>query len=83
MLKIEKLVCKNPEFHKDCRWKYMGLTYPDAQYIIIKRRLEQRVRASNMAYRISHDKLGLLITLKLGHDGWLFSNEDKGKINRL
>ncbi|GAG63823.1 unnamed protein product [marine sediment metagenome] len=72
MLDVEMLVCKNPQFHKDCQWKHAGIRYPDERYLPLKQRLTSEVKKTHIAYRITHWKFGVLTTIKLGHDNKIF-----------
>ncbi len=71
MLKVEKLVAKDKWAHKG-HWVTAPYSYQDTQYLLLKQRLIHEVKKTKIAYRISHPKFGVLITLKWGHDGKLF-----------
>ena len=72
MIRVEQLVCLNQKFHKNCYWKQTTMTYPDANFLILKDRLIREVKKTNIAYRIVHHKFGVLTTVKLGHDNSIF-----------
>ena len=76
MLEIEKLICKNQLFHKDCHWIHAKLRYPDGQFLLVKQRLIYEVKKTHTAYRITHWKFGVLTTIKYGHDGQLFIQDN-------
>jgi hypothetical protein len=38
--------------------------------------LSSEVRKTRIAYRITHWKYGVLVTIKAGHDGQLFEQQD-------
>ncbi len=75
MLKIQRLLCKDPKHYKRCHWLNTKLRFPDSGYRLLKSRLEAEVMKTGTAYRILHDEKGLLITIKRGHDGRLFVQE--------
>jgi len=77
MLNVEMLVCKNPKFHKDCQWMHAKIRYPDELYLPLKQRLTSEVKRTRVAYRIIHWKFGVLTTLKLGHDGKVFVDDNQ------
>ncbi len=72
MLDIEMLICDNQKFHKYCRWVHAKLRYPDERYLMVKNTLMSEVKKSHVAYRIVHQRFGVLTTIKYGHDGKLF-----------
>ena len=81
MLKVERLECENTKFHKNCRWINVAVTYPDANFLMLKDRLIREVRKTNIAYRILHHRFGVLTTIKMGHDDNIYiqENEDAQK----
>jgi hypothetical protein len=78
MLRVEKLVCENPKFHKHCVWVKTSLTYPDYNFLTLRQRLIREVKKTNTAYRIVHHRYEILTTIKLGHDRIIYisDNED-------
>jgi hypothetical protein len=83
MLRIEKLVCKNAKFHKDCVWRRTTLKASDEDYPVLKRKIQHEIRVTKTAYRIVHDRLGIVTTLKWGHDNRAFIQEDRRKLARI
>ena len=77
MLDVHKLVCKNEKFHKDCQWVHAHIRYPETLYLPLKQRLIIEAKNTNTAYRIFHPKLGVLTTIKLGHDGKVFVSDNQ------
>lgn len=75
MISVEILKCKDPIRFTGCKWKHTGLNYPDKEYNTIKAKLPSFVRTSKQAYRLRHNKLGLLFSVKLSRDGSIFSKE--------
>lgn len=75
MLKIQRLICKDPKNYRYCRWYGSKLRFPDSFYRLLKSRLQAEVMKTGTAYRILHDKEGLLVTIKRGHDNKLFLKE--------
>lgn len=76
MLEVERLVCTKPNYHKDCRWVHAKIRYPDTRYLLLKQVIEREVQKTKIAYRIIHEKFGVLATIKMGHDNKLFIQED-------
>lgn len=72
MLDVELLRCKNEKYHKDCDWVHAKMRYPDTLYLPLKGRLISEVSKTGTGYRIKHDRIGILTTIKLGHDGKVF-----------
>lgn len=83
MLKIERLECENQQFHKNCEWVNVRVAYPDTQYLLLRDRLIREVKRTNIAYRILHNRFGILATLKLGHDGILWVGEHEDALRRF
>lgn len=83
MLKIERLICANQKFHKDCNWVNVRVSYPDTQYLTLKDEIIRRVKRTNVAYRILHTKFGILATVKLGHDNYIFISEHEDALKRF
>ena len=83
MLNVEYLKCKNKKFHKDCQWVHAKLQYPNGQYLLLKDRIIREVKRTRTAYRITHWKFGVLVTVKMGHDGNIWVGEDKGALRRF
>lgn len=83
MLKVEKLICTNPKFHKDCYWKQVPLTYPDTRYLLLKDRLIRETKLTNTAYRILHPQFGVLTTVKLGHDNFIYISDNDDSLKRF
>ena len=77
MLDVERLDCLNKEFHKDCHWIHAKLRYPDGRYLLLRQQLIYEVKKTHVAYRITHWKFGVLVTIKFGHDGKVFVSEDQ------
>ncbi len=72
MLRVQRLDCDKPKFHKECEWVNVPITYPDTLYLQLKKRLIYEVKKTHTAYRITHWKFGVLTTLKWGHDEELY-----------
>ncbi|KKN02262.1 hypothetical protein LCGC14_1119400 [marine sediment metagenome] len=72
MLRVEKLICKDPKFFKGCKWRRTTLKYPDENLALLESRLEKMVLKTGVACRIFHSQKGLLLTIKKGHDKKLF-----------
>jgi len=84
MLYIEKLVCKNNKFHKgDCTWTSTAKPYNDASFGYLTYKGQQLARVDGTAYRIIHHKLGVLYTIKLGHDKRIFIAKDSRAISKM
>ncbi len=77
MLRVEKLNCLNTKFNKDCEWVNVPISYPDTRYLLLKQRLIYEVKNTKVAYRITHNKFGILCTLKWGHDKQLFIQDNQ------
>ena len=80
MLRVQKLDCENPQYHKKCEWVNVPLTYPDTLYLQLKNRLVHEVKKTHTAYRITHWKFGVLTTIKFGHGAdrevWVGDNQE-------
>lgn len=83
MLDVEMLVCENPKYHKDCRWVHSKLRYPDERYLLVKHTLMKEAKRSHIAYRITHWKLGVLTTIKFGHDGKIFVSDNLDQLRKF
>lgn len=83
MLDIETLQCRNEKFHKDCQWVHAKLRYPDGRYLMVKNTLMHEVQKTHIAYRIVHDRFGVLTTIKYGHDGNLFISDNNEALKRF
>ena len=83
MLKVERLVCENAAFHKNCEWKALRVHYGDRQLWTLTTRLKREALKTHTAYRIVHYKFGVITTIKLGHDGRLFVMSNDSAINRI
>jgi hypothetical protein len=77
MLKVERLVCQNQQFHKKCYWSTIPANYPDARYDTLKKRLMTESKKTHDAFRIVKNNLYVLATIKYGHDGNIFVSETK------
>ena len=75
MLRVYKLICKDPKFYKGCKWTRTKLKYPDNQYQLLYKRLSSQVLRTGVACQIDHDEHGILAVLKRGHDNKLFPKE--------
>ena len=82
-LSVEYLKCKNERFHKDCYWASRNLRYPDSQLSLLTSRIKREVMKTNVAYRVIHDSMGLVTTIKRGHDGVLFVSSDNAVLKAL
>ncbi len=80
MLFVEKLMCENPQYHKECEWVKVPIRYPDTRYLLLKKRLTTEVLKTKVAYRILHNKFGVLCTLKFGHDGFLYVGDNQAAL---
>jgi len=80
LIEVEMLVCQNPRFHKDCTWVHAKIRYPDGRYLLLKQRLIYEVKKTHIAYRITHWKLGILTTIKWGHDKKVFIQDNEGAL---
>jgi hypothetical protein len=83
MLTIENLVCVNKKFHKDCYWSRTGQQFNDSFLSNLISRLKREVLHTALARRVSHDRLGIVSVIKLGHDGELFVESDDSVIKQL
>ncbi len=77
MLEVEQLICKNPKFHKDCKWVHAKIRYPDERYLLLKKVIMREVLKTHIAYRITHWKFGVLTTIKMGHDSEVYVQDNK------
>ncbi|MDD4877318.1 MAG: hypothetical protein PHQ86_09405 [Dehalococcoidales bacterium] len=77
MLDVEMLICLKPH-HKDCYWQHAKIRYPNERYLLLRDRLIREVKKTQTAYRITHWKFGVLVTIKFGHDNslWIGEHED-------
>ncbi len=69
MLYIEKLVCRNPNYHLDCRWKPLKRRYANSSYPTLRRILLANTLSTGVAYRVWKDNRRVVLILKKGHDG--------------
>jgi len=83
LLDVEVLSCKNPKFHKDCQWVHAKIRYPNTRYLLLRDRLIREVKNTKTAYRITHWKFGVLVTIKFGHDGSLYVGEHEDALRQF
>jgi len=72
MLRVQRLQCDDMKFNKGCEWRGMPGNYSDETFPLLKNRLQRESLKTGISYRIVHNKHGLLLTIKLGHDNELF-----------
>lgn len=84
MLYVEKLECKNKKFHTgECIWKRIDSVYNDTSFNYLVIKANKLVQETGTAFRIVHHYLGVLYTIKLGHDKNLFISKDKRSIVKM
>lgn len=83
MLNVERLDCLNRKYHKDCVWVNAKIRYPDTRYLLLRDRLVQEVKKTKIAYRITHWKFGVLVTIKAGHDNSLYIGEHEDALKQF
>jgi len=83
MLDVELLDCANKKYHKDCKWVHAKIRYPNTRYLLLRDRLIREVKNTKTAYRITHWKFGVLVTIKAGHDNSLYVGEHEDALRQF
>ena len=82
MLKVERLETTDG-YHRHNYWEALPVSYPNSRYKLLKNRLARETKETRVAHRILLNNLYVLTTLKLGHDGYLFVQDNPQYISML
>jgi len=77
MLTIEKLICADAKHHKGCNWIKTPIEYTDDKYPMIRQSLQNKVTKSKIAHRVIHNIRGVILTIKVSHDGNPYIKENE------